>query len=114
MGTSCSIERNNSLSPDGSHRGEQVASCRQMKVLFVGESWFGSCARSMKEALGRHSEVLIDEVNEDLCFPKSSMRSMRLLNRLLRNEYRKELLRQIVYRASLFSPDVIVFYKGSQ
>jgi glycosyltransferase involved in cell wall biosynthesis len=82
-----------------------------MKVLFVGESWLGSCARSMKEALARHSEILLDEVNEDLIFAKFSKRWVRAFNRLLRKEYRKELLAQIMCRARIFQPDVIVFYK---
>ena len=37
-----------------------------MRILFVGESWLGSCARSLKEAMTRQPGVDLDEVNEDL------------------------------------------------
>jgi len=45
-----------------------------MNILFVGESWFGSDARSLKESLrriGPSQNCVIDEINEDLYFPKS-------------------------------------------
>ena len=41
-----------------------------MKVLFIGESWLGSCARSMREALARQVDVELDEIDEDGFLPK--------------------------------------------
>lgn len=85
------------------------------RILFVGESWLGSCARSLKEALGRHPKLCLDEVNEDLVLPKPrAARWLRAINRALRPAYRKELYQQILYRVGVFKPDIVVIYKGSQ
>src|SRR3981081_2686459 len=65
-----------------------------MRILFVGESWLGSCARSLKEALTRQPGVDLDEVNEDLFFPKHQAKWVRSINRLLRGAYKRELERQ--------------------
>lgn len=83
-----------------------------LKLLFVGESWYGSCARSLKEALNRHPKVILDEVSEDLYFPKSSNRWIRAINRMLQREYRAELYRNILRRVDTFRPDVVIAYKG--
>lgn len=83
-----------------------------MRILFVGESWLGSCARSLKEALTRCSGVCVDEVNEDLFMPKPRARWLRAVNHFLVPAYRQELYRQIFYRVSVFKPDVVVVYKG--
>ena len=45
---------------------------KQFRVLFVGESWSGSTARSLKEALARLSGVVLEEVNVDHVFPKNN------------------------------------------
>ena len=82
------------------------------RILFVGESWLGSCARSLKEALGRHAEVLLDEVHEDLFIPKPRGRLLRAVNRILRPMYRQELYRQILSRVAAFKPDIVMTYKG--
>lgn len=83
-----------------------------MKILFVGESWLGSCARSMKEALSRQPEVVLDEVNEDFYFPKHRAKWLRGVHKLLGFHYRRELAGQIVRRIEDFQPDVVVTYKG--
>ncbi|MDS4020245.1 MAG: glycosyltransferase [Candidatus Competibacter sp.] len=83
-----------------------------MRILFVGESWLGSCARSLKEALARNPQVILDEVNEDLFVPKHRARWLRAINRLLKPAHRQELYRQIQYRVEVFKPDVVMTYKG--
>lgn len=83
-----------------------------IRVLFVGESWLGSCARSLKEALAKLSEICLDEVNEDLFMPRHPARLMRAINRLLWPTYRNELYRQILYRVEVFKPDIVMVYKG--
>jgi len=83
-----------------------------MRVLFVGESWLGSCARSLKEALARRPDICLDEVNEDLFMPKPQARWLRAINRLLLPAYREDLYRQILYRVAAFKPDVVIIYKG--
>lgn len=82
------------------------------RILFVGESWLGSCARSLKEALCRHPDIFLDEVNEDLFIPKPRTRWLRGVNRILRPTYQQELCRQILSRAEIFKPDIIMTYKG--
>lgn len=84
-----------------------------IRVLFIGESWQGSCARSLKEALARHPEICLDEVNEDLYIPRPRARILRAINRLLRSLYSCQLRQQIIARAETFRPDVIAVYKGS-
>lgn len=83
-----------------------------IRLLFVGESWLGSCARSLKEALARHPGVCLDEVNEDCFVPSPRARWLRAVHRLLRPAYAEELERQILYRVSAFRPDVVMTYKG--
>lgn len=83
-----------------------------MRILFVGESWLGSCARSMKEALMRQPGVDLDEVNEDLFFPKHQAKWVRGINRVLRGVYKRELERELLYRISAFGPDFVIAYKG--
>jgi spore maturation protein CgeB len=83
------------------------------RVLFVGESWAGSCARSLKEALNRCKAVTLDEVNEDLFIPKPRARWLRAVNRVLAPAYRRELERQVLYRLERFKPEALVAYKGT-
>ena len=83
-----------------------------MKILFVGESWLGSCARSLKEALSRQSTVLLDEVNEDLFVPKHRTLWLRAINRILKSAHLQELYQQILYRVEVFKPDIVMTYKG--
>jgi hypothetical protein len=84
-----------------------------LRILFVGESWAGSCARSLKEALNRCDAVVLDEVNEDLFIPKPRVRWLRAVNRLLGPSYRRELERQVRYRLEKFEPAVLMVYKGN-
>lgn len=82
------------------------------RILYVGESWFGSCARSLKEAFGRLSGVVVDEINEDLFFPKHRAKWLRGIHRLLHKSYRQELYQEILARVAVFRPDFVMVYKG--
>lgn len=84
----------------------------KIKVLFVGESWLGSCARSLKEALTRNPDIDLDEVNEDLFFPMHRTKWLRGINRLLYKAHKNELFRQILHKISVFKPNYVVVYKG--
>ncbi|MEP7244806.1 MAG: glycosyltransferase [Gammaproteobacteria bacterium] len=84
-----------------------------MRLLFIGESWLGSCARSLKEALARNGSLLLEEVNEDLCIPRPRARWLRAIARLLATAYRQELYSQVLSRVEAFRPDVVVVYKGT-
>lgn len=84
-----------------------------MRILFIGESWQGSCARSLKEALSRQPGIALDEVNEDLFMPKSRSRVLRAANRILKPLHRAELWRHLSDRLDSFSPDIVMSYKGT-
>lgn len=83
-----------------------------MKLLFIGDSWLGSNARSMREALARQPDVLVEEIYVDASYPTMSALPYRALNRLLRPLRLRRLEAEIVKVAESFRPDVIVFYKG--
>lgn len=83
-----------------------------MKLLFIGESWFGSCARSLREALARNAEVEIDDISEDAWFPHPRARWLRALNRVTGSAYRREFNAQVLARVQALSPDAVVVYKG--
>lgn len=83
------------------------------RILFIGESWYGSCARSLKEALGRNPEVVLDEVNEDLYQLRGRAFVLRLARRLTTPWCLDELFAEILSRVELFKPDVLMVYKGN-
>ena len=83
-----------------------------IKILFIGESWFGSCARSLKEALARQPQVELDEISEDSFFPNHRAKWLRGVHRILHSAYKAELYNQILSRVSVFKPDYFVVYKG--
>lgn len=83
-----------------------------MKILFIGESWFGSCARSLREALARRTDVAVDDVSEDAWFPRPRALSLRLLNRVTSKAYRREFNREVMERVEALQPDVVMTYKG--
>lgn len=84
-----------------------------MKILFVGESWLGSCARSLKEALLRMPGLELDELNEDLFFPKPRARWLRGLNRMTHAAYRRELAAAVMTKIEEGRPDAVIVYKGN-
>jgi glycosyltransferase involved in cell wall biosynthesis len=89
------------------------AALSSLSILYVGESWLGSCARSLKEALARQPSTVLDEVNEDLWMPRPLSRPLRVVNRFLAPAYRRELSAQILRRVVALKPDIVVAYKGT-
>ncbi|HXH29516.1 MAG TPA: glycosyltransferase [Bacteriovoracaceae bacterium] len=83
-----------------------------MKILFLGESWQGSCARSLKEALERQSGITLIEISEDALFPKVKGLFLRGVNRFLAPAYRRELYAEIRRQVDRFRPSVLIVYKG--
>ena len=84
-----------------------------MRVMFIGESWYGSCARSLREALRRRADVEIDEVNEDSWFTKPRSICLRAINRLTTSTYRREYNEHIMRSLREAPPDVFMAYKGN-
>ena len=84
-----------------------------MQILFVGETWKGSSARSLREAHEQLPGVAIDEVCEDHYSPKGSSLVVRSAVRLLRPWHRAELQRAIGAKIAADRPQVLLVYKGS-
>ena len=83
-----------------------------MKVLYVGEAWQGSCARSMKEALMRRPGLRIAEANENGWVPRENTLALRVANRLLEPLHATAFRREIDRVLDTFRPDVVMTYKG--
>lgn len=84
-----------------------------MKILFVGETWKGSSARSLREALAVLPGITLDEIGEDHYFPRGRSMAVRVANRVLRPWHQRELAREIATKLDAFKPDVLMVYKGS-
>jgi hypothetical protein len=83
-----------------------------MRILYVGESWEGSSARSLREALATLPSIHIDDLGEDHYFPTGKSLLDRSMSRLLRPWHRARLEREIVRKVELLRPDVLMVYKG--
>lgn len=86
-----------------------------MKLLFLGDSWMGSSARSLKEALQRIAAPGIDEIdelNEDLYIPNARIRWLRAIHRILAPAYQRELSQALIMKCRDTRPDVLLVYKG--
>ncbi|MGH9960589.1 MAG: hypothetical protein ACREBC_26295, partial [Pyrinomonadaceae bacterium] len=84
-----------------------------MRILFVGASWQGSSARSLREALVLQPKVAISDVGEDHFVPTYRHLPLRIANRLLRALQLRELKSAVLRAMSGFRPDAIVVYKGA-
>ena len=83
-----------------------------MKLLFVGDSWLGSNARSMREALSRQPGTLVEEIAADRYVPIAAAAVTQVFNRVLAPFQRKALKAQVWDTAAFLRPDAIVIYKG--
>ncbi len=84
----------------------------RIRVLYVGESWLGSSARSLREALCRRGDFAIDEVDEDHWVIRGGGLALRGAQRLLLPLVRREFERHVLRRVDSFRPDVFLAYKG--
>lgn len=80
--------------------------------MFVGETWNGSSARSLRDALAAIDGIEMDDLGEDHYRPRARGLPVRALNRLLTPLYRRELGAEILQRLAFFKPQVVVVYKG--
>ena len=83
-----------------------------MKIIFVGESWQGAFARSMKEALARQTGIMLTEVSEDAWLPKAQGIFLRGVRRVLGPAYRLKMYQEIRRQIDRFRPSVLITYKG--
>jgi hypothetical protein len=91
---------------------DSASPLRHTRLLFVGEAWKGSSARSMREALESLQAVAVSEVDPGHYFPSYRSVVMRGANRLLRPLQCRELEHRILHLLRRVSPDVFFAYKG--
>jgi spore maturation protein CgeB len=84
-----------------------------VRLLFLGETWKGSSARSLREALEARRDVFMDDIGEDLYRPAGRNLPVRIANRILLPVYRRELRTEIFRRIEGFTPDAVIIYKGN-
>ncbi|MCC6739673.1 MAG: hypothetical protein IT452_11570, partial [Planctomycetia bacterium] len=84
-----------------------------MKLLYVGETWLGSCARSMREALSRRPGVTLEEFPEDAWFPARESLVLRAMNRLSRPMRMRGFRAGLLEAATRSRPDAVMTYKGT-
>jgi len=83
------------------------------RILFIGKTWQGSSARSLREGLALQPNVVISDVGEDHFLPHYRQLPLRIANRLLRSLQLRELETAVLRAMSGFRPDVVVVYKGA-
>jgi spore maturation protein CgeB len=84
-----------------------------MRILFVGSSWQGSSARSLREAIEQISPgTLIGDVADDHYVPAATSLPLRVAYRLLNRYQRAELATSIQRKVVALEPDVLLVYKG--
>ncbi len=81
------------------------------KVLFIGDQWFGSDARSLAFAFRRAGKI-VSTVDPNLFFPRSTKFVSRVLNRLITPLYIGEYNQAILRADTLLNADVVVVFKG--
>jgi glycosyltransferase involved in cell wall biosynthesis len=83
------------------------------RILFIGEAWQGSSARSMREALALLPEVVVNDIGVDHFLPNYRYLPLRIANRLLRPLQLRELESAVRHAVSGFRPDAVLVYKGT-
>lgn len=86
---------------------------RKIKLIFVGETWNGSSARSLRDALNGIQEIELDDIGEDHYRPKGRSFLTRGINKMLNPLYQSELSVEVLKRCNVFKPDVVIVYKGN-
>lgn len=85
----------------------------KVRLLFVGETWNGSSARSLRDAMTRIDRVQLDDIGEDNYRPRGRGLVVRAANRVMTPVYRRELAHEILFRCQAPRPDAVMVYKGS-
>jgi spore maturation protein CgeB len=83
-----------------------------LRILFLGENWYGSCARACSYALRRMSYDVLD-IDAQTFFPQLRMPSSRSVLRLFGRRLVREYNQTILKVASAFQPDLLIAFKGN-
>jgi glycosyltransferase involved in cell wall biosynthesis len=84
-----------------------------LRLLFIGQTWNGSSARSLRDSLSSIPGVEIDDIGEDHYYPKARSLLVRGVNKLLRPQYRAELSTEVLRRCASLKPNAVIVYKGA-
>src|SRR5688500_4606622 len=84
-----------------------------IRILFIGNAWQGSSARSLREALAARPTVMVRDIGDDTFIPTYRHLPLRLANRLLRGLQEYELRISVLDALKESGPDVVVVYKGA-
>jgi len=81
-------------------------------MLFLGENWYGSCARACCMAL-RRLGCDVTDIDVQTMFPQMRRRSSRALIRLIRPRLIREYNELIIDTPSRFKPEMLLAFKGA-
>lgn len=84
-----------------------------LRLVFIGDSWQGSSARSLREALLANPGVFVNDIAEDRFRAPFRGLILRLANRVLRPLQLREFDQAVRQTAGAVEPDAVVVYKGS-
>lgn len=84
-----------------------------MRVLFVGNFWLGSDARSLKDCIAARADVLLEEFDLDHYTVRGDSTFVRAARRLMASHLSNRLNKEIYDKAINFQADVIFVYKGN-
>ena len=83
----------------------------QLRILFLGERWLGSCARACHESLRRLGHEVID-IDSQTFFPPWRRLSLKGIKRLLHKQIVREYNNQVLSLAEGFEPDLLFAFKA--
>jgi spore maturation protein CgeB len=83
-----------------------------LRILFLGENWYGSCARACCYAL-RRAGCDVTDIDMQTSIPQWRQRTNRAIARLLRPCIVREYNHLILDTASHLRPDMLLAFKGS-
>lgn len=83
-----------------------------LRILFVGENWLGSNARSCSEGLRRLGCQVFD-IDQEVFIPRLRRFALRAARRIATPLLVKELNNQVLEEATRFRPDLLIAFKGT-
>ncbi len=83
-----------------------------LRILFTGENWYGSNARSCAEALRRLGHDVLD-VDQQTFIPQVARFSSRVVRRILWFRMVEEFNDQVLRLSENFRPDILIAFKGT-
>ncbi len=83
-----------------------------LRILFSGDNWYGSNARSCADALRRSGYDVLD-IDLQTLIPQVKLPASRALRRILMPRLIHELNNHILDTATIFRPDIFLAFKGN-